>query len=388
MGCSCLQVTIQACSIEHARRLYDHLTVMTPIMLALSAAAPIFRGYLVDVDARWKVIAGSVDDRTRQERGLERVIKKSRYETVSRFLSPGPNVSGKQRRANPAAGLCSTTPNFDKSAKGSKYFKEAYNDIDVPMDHDIYQQLMDGGVDEMLAKHYAHLFIRDPLVVFRELLDVDDRRSSDHFENIQSTNWQTMRFKPPTPGSPIGWRVEFRSMDIQLTDHENAAYAVFIVLLAHTISYFDLNFYIPISKVDENMERCQLRNAVLGERFWFRKTVSSAGDVPDHHDVSQEYSSQSIREIMVGDGETTGICTWVDKYLDAQDISESTQQILKAHVNLIRQRATGERMTGATWIRNFVLGHPAYRHDSVVTEEINYDLMQALGSLQSDDMLQ
>lgn len=71
MGCSCLQVTIQACSIEHGRRLYDHLTVMTPIMLALSAAAPIFRGYLVDVDARWKVIAGSVDDRTRQERGQE-----------------------------------------------------------------------------------------------------------------------------------------------------------------------------------------------------------------------------------------------------------------------------------------------------------------------------
>lgn len=71
MGCSCLQVTIQACSIEHGRRLYDHLTVATPIMLALSASAPIFRGYLVDVDARWKVIAGAVDDRTRQERGIE-----------------------------------------------------------------------------------------------------------------------------------------------------------------------------------------------------------------------------------------------------------------------------------------------------------------------------
>jgi glutamate--cysteine ligase catalytic subunit len=71
MGCSCLQVTIQACSIEQGRRLYDHLTVMTPIMLAISAASPIYRGYLTDVDARWKVIAGSVDDRTRQERGLE-----------------------------------------------------------------------------------------------------------------------------------------------------------------------------------------------------------------------------------------------------------------------------------------------------------------------------
>lgn len=38
------------------------------------------------------------------------------------------------------------------------------------------------GVDEHLAKHYAHLFIRDPLVVFQELLEQDDATSSDHFE--------------------------------------------------------------------------------------------------------------------------------------------------------------------------------------------------------------
>lgn len=63
-------------------------------------------------------------------------------------------------------------------------------------------------------------------------------------------------------------------MDIQLTDHENAAYSVFIVLLAKTISYFNLNFYIPLSKVDENMIRCQKRNAVLDQLFWFRKGIS------------------------------------------------------------------------------------------------------------------
>lgn len=39
--------------------------------LALTAASPIWRGYLADVDSRWNVIAGSVDDRTPEERGLE-----------------------------------------------------------------------------------------------------------------------------------------------------------------------------------------------------------------------------------------------------------------------------------------------------------------------------
>lgn len=49
MGCSCLQMTFQAQSIEEARHLYDQLTPLTPIMLALSAASPIWRGYLSDV---------------------------------------------------------------------------------------------------------------------------------------------------------------------------------------------------------------------------------------------------------------------------------------------------------------------------------------------------
>ena len=90
---------------------------------------------------------------------------------------------------------------------------------------------------------------------------------------------------------------------------------------------------------------------------------------------------------MVGNGETTGLCTWIDRYLDEQPISECTQQVLKAHVNIIRQRATGERMTGATWIRNFVTSHPAYKKDSVVSSEINFDLIEALKNLDSRELL-
>jgi hypothetical protein len=49
-------------------------------------------------------------------------------------------------------------------------------------DKEIYQKLRDNGVDDKLSKHVAHLFIRDPLVIFKELLNVDDSESSDHFE--------------------------------------------------------------------------------------------------------------------------------------------------------------------------------------------------------------
>lgn len=53
---------------------------------------------------------------------------------------------------------------------------------------------------------------RDPLVIFEGAVDeVDDHTATEHFENIQSTNWQTVRWKPPPPreheDSPrIGWR--------------------------------------------------------------------------------------------------------------------------------------------------------------------------------------
>jgi hypothetical protein len=81
------------CSVDEARDLYDQLATVAPLLLALSASAPIYRGYLADVDARWDIIAGSVDCRTPQERGLEpltterMVISKSRYDSISSYLS-------------------------------------------------------------------------------------------------------------------------------------------------------------------------------------------------------------------------------------------------------------------------------------------------------------
>lgn len=50
-------MTFQAVNVVEARWLYDQLTPITPILVALSAATPIFRSYLADVDSRWDIIA-------------------------------------------------------------------------------------------------------------------------------------------------------------------------------------------------------------------------------------------------------------------------------------------------------------------------------------------
>ena len=62
-------------------------------------------------------------------------------------------------------------------------------------------------------------------------------------------------------------------MEVQMTDFENAAFAVFVVLLTRAVLSLNLNFYLPISKVDENMQRAQHRDALRTEKFYFRKDI-------------------------------------------------------------------------------------------------------------------
>ena len=47
----------------------------------------------------------------------------------------------------------------------------------------------------------------------------------------------------------------------------------------------------------------------------------------------------------------------------------------------LRARCTGSLRTAASWIRDFVRSHPAYKFDSVVSQEINYDLMVAVDEM-------
>jgi glutamate--cysteine ligase catalytic subunit len=283
---------------------------------------------------------------------------------------------------------------------------------------------MDGGMDALLATHFAHLFIRDPIVVFEEDLKSLDLTKTDHFENLQSTNWQHIRFKPPPAGNDIGWRVEFRPMEIQITDFENAAFSVFMVLITRAILSFDLNFYIPIAKVDENMETAHARNAVLEKKFWFRKNPFTTR-VPRPYSangngngtrsgtttpgisrpptptgpVEDEYALMSIEEIMNGTPESNnpaeqtpngppennfpGLIPLVESYLDSMNIDVVTRCELASYLELIKKRADGRLWTAAKWIREFVHDHEKYKNDSVVGGEINKDLIGAVIGIES-----
>lgn len=69
MGSCCLQITFQAKNITEGRTLYDQLSPLGPILLALTAATPVYKGFLADTDVRWNQISRAVDDRTPEELG-------------------------------------------------------------------------------------------------------------------------------------------------------------------------------------------------------------------------------------------------------------------------------------------------------------------------------
>jgi len=380
MGSCCLQITFQAKNIEEGRKMYDQLSPIGPILLALTAATPIYKGFLADTDVRWNQISRAVDDRTPEELGEKPLkddrwrIPKSRYASNSTYISQDPRL------------------------------RKEYLDPDLIVDEDLKKRLLEGGMDELLATHFAHLFIRDPIVVFAEDLEELDLTKADHFENLQSTNWQHMRFKPPPAGTDMGWRVEFRPMEIQMTDFENAAFAVFIVLVTRAILSFDLNFYLPIPRTTENMETAHLRDAVLNEKFWFRKdpfsprptgkpnhaasgtstpapaSANSRPPTPPLGPVEDENERMSIAEVINGqsqDGGFPGLIPLVESYLDSVNVDVETRCDLATYLDLIRKRADGSLWTGAKWIRSFVRGHAEYRGDSVVGDGITFDLVKA-----------
>ena len=63
------------------------------------------------------------------------------------------------------------------------------------------------------------------------------------------------------------------------------------------------------------------------------------------------------------------------------NIDVETRCELGDYLDLIKKRASGELMTGARWIREFVRGHEEYKGDSKVSERINYDLIKVAEKL-------
>lgn len=224
--------------------------------MALSASTPFHKGKLLNTDTRWEFLAQAVDDRNERERRTGGIAR-SRYGTIGLFISD------------------------DK-----RNFKR-YNDEQKTLNKWAWRYLykkakeLDVAIDRKLLDHLSFLFVRDNLCVFQGTLGHEPNLNETKlFEAIQSSNWNDVRFKPPpSMESSIGWRVEFRSPDVQLTPELTFLFSHSIQVLSRLLikMHDEINFYIPMSKVTENFRRANLINAAVEQKFFFRTNLFEAG---------------------------------------------------------------------------------------------------------------
>ena len=192
------------------------------------------------------------------------------------------------------------------------------------------------------------------------------------------------RLKPPPscePSCDIGWRVEFRTCEVQTSDTENAAIVTFMVLLSRAILSYDLNLLVPISLVDENMRRAERRDACRGQLFYFRKHLLGGANSNSRDDHDDHVVEMSMNTIMNGNGEFVGLVPLVRDYVAHMDVDVKTHCRIVRYLDIVAGKASGELKTTATFMRDFVRNHSTYKFDSRVSDEIAYDLMARLNDI-------
>lgn len=164
-------------------------------------------------------------------------------------------------------------------------------------------------------------------------------------------------------------------MEIQLTDFENAAFTAFMVLISRAILVFHLDILAPLSKVDENMRRAHEVDATRTQKFWFRTQVEP--------ETRYEMCEMSMDEIMNGSlrSDFPGLIPLCYAYLNYIHCDEASFSRLDQYLKLIKRRASGDLLTPASWMRGFLRSHPDYKFDSVVSEGMAYDLVEACNEI-------
>eukprot|EP00106_Octopus_bimaculoides_P021159 XP_014788601.1 PREDICTED: glutamate--cysteine ligase catalytic subunit-like [Octopus bimaculoides] len=333
--CCVIQVTFQAAGVKEAAYLFDNFVPLTPIMAALTAGSPIYRGLLSEFDSAWRPLSWSCDDRTRQERGLEPLtegkvlVDKTGFDSIGRYISVD---------------------------------NQFYNDYDYCYDHRQYELLKAEGIDEIMAKYVAHLLLKDPLNLRKEKIDQDIFKDSGHIQAIFNSNGHSLKLKLPDEKS--GWKVEFRTMEDQLTDFENAALIVFLILLNRAIVTLKLNLLIPITKYFGIY--CTKSRIVLFSCQLEFANCELTDDI---------YTLMTIDEIMNGKDDFPGLIPLIHKYLDHVDYDASKRPQIMQYLKYFSDKAAGKIMTMAQWTRQFVRNHEEYKNDSVVSDRITYDFI-------------
>jgi len=154
------------------------------------------------------------------------------------------------------------------------------------------------------------------------------------------------------------------------------------------------------------MKKAQGRNALHEQKFWFRNDIQNkdnkeyslmtVNEIINGKEVKTSFSSRTVYHLKLFEVVNCiclclsclqgfpGLVPLIQTYLNSMDVDADTQCTLQQYLSLISKRAKGDVMTAAKWLREFVTSHPDYKKDSVISEEINYDLLKRIGTLATE----
>lgn len=315
MGCCSLQVTTQASCLTHALALHDAFAILSPIFLALSASTPALAGHVLQTDTRWHIISQAVDDRTEKEQSY----LPPRFGPVDLFV----HRSG-----------------------------QSYNDKTVVFDETTRDMLVSNGVPEPLARTMGQAVLRDPLVLFPEQLD-EDATAANAMNTFLSTHWKTVRMKPPS-ASVHAWLVEFRPMELQPSDFENAALAVVSLVAARALaSQPDKIPYTSMTVLQSQIDLAERRDAVTLPRGFGVKGEQSIAEVLGYV-PGFVFADGSVAE------EASGVLQVCWDFLEG----ESEKQKFCRYAHHLSRLAYGIVKTPAARIRAMIYDSPGYDADT------------------------
>lgn len=117
---------------------------------------------------------------------------------------------------------------------------------------------------------------------------------------------------------------------------------------------------------------------MVKQKFWFRKrndygtSILLIGSILIFSIESpDEYVELTISEFINGkEGVYKGLLGWArDFYCNHCKCQEDyLSRLMDKFLNRVIDRAEGKAPTNAQWMRSFVLKHPAYKKDSIVSE--------------------
>ena len=355
-GCG-LQATFSGDNLQEACRLHDQIIPLGPLMLALSAATPIYKGRLVATDTRWKTMSWAGDGC----KSSEKPHLQPRTGCTPMYLEECPSA----RKINDRA---------LKSAEGP------------------ISDLRKHGVPPALATYFAHVLGREPMSGTISTSSSDSMSSSLQDTRMKSldlhmsTWWPHVRLKLPvlsTANTSLPWRVEFRPMEAQPSDMENAALVVALRILHQTIQHFDLDLKIPISAVQDNMDRTCDRNAATDQLFRFAAQSTCSTGEP-----ALAFDGWARLDVIFNGGSDgagqmwRGLLPLARDYLVHRDIaslSRNEQEKIFGALDLLSARASGKLETPAKWMRRFVAeSAPNSLCDEEISPSLYYDMVLAL----------